>query len=472
MANKEIYNELRPLFYPKSIAVIGASEKPGSLGRAIMSNLLSIGYRGKIYPVNIKGEKCFGLPMYKSILDVDGPIDLAVIVVPASVVPNVMTECAKKGVKTAIIISAGFSEIGESGRVLEEKVYKIAKEGHIRVLGPNCLGIYNPRSKVDLIFNPPDRQQKPGPGEIAFLSQSGAFGAAILDFMAEEEIGISSFVSYGNAMDITESALLQYFSEDPETSVITMYIEGVKNGRTFSNVAKEVVVKKPIVVLKAGRTEAGAKAAKSHTGSLAGSDIVYDGVFRQLGIIRASSMFDLFTKAKALAYQPPAKGDRIAIVTNGGGVGVMAADAIELENMKVASLNESTIRKLKEVLPPHASPYNPVDIIGDADYMRYKNATEIVLKDSNVDALIILIIPQSPALDHSKLVEHLVNVIKSQDKPVTIAIPGGKISRKLSLEFEKHKIPTYKTPEDAVMAMKALVIYGQYLQRRTAREKQ
>ncbi|MGQ4832311.1 MAG: acetate--CoA ligase family protein [Candidatus Asgardarchaeia archaeon] len=470
MTKKSIYSKLYPLFYPKSIAVIGASEKPGSLGRAIMRNLLNIKFPGKIYPINIKGEKCFGLPMYRSILDVKDTIDLAVILVPASVVPKIMEDCSKKGVKTAIIISAGFSEVGEDGKKLEEEVHRIAQKGNVRVLGPNCLGIYNPRSKVDLIFNPPDRQQKPGPGDIAFLSQSGAFGAAILDFMAEEEIGISSFVSYGNAMDITESTLLQYFSEDPETSVITMYIEGIKNGRIFSEVAREVVTKKPIVVLKAGRTEAGAKAAKSHTGSLAGSDTIYDGVFRQLGIIRANSMLDLFTKAKALAYQPPAKGNRIAIVTNGGGVGVMAADAIELEGMQVASLTDSTINQLKNVLPPHASPYNPIDIIGDADYLRYKNATEIALRDPNVDALIILIIPQSPALDHKKLVEELVSVIKSQRKPVTVAIPGGKISKILSLEFEKHRIPTYKTPEDAVMAMKALVTYGTYLQKRQQHE--
>ena len=460
-----VYDELKPLFSPKTIAVIGASEKEGSLGRAIMNNLLSIKFPGKIYPINIKGDTCFGLKMYRSVLDVDGKIDLAIIIIPARAVPTVLEECVKKGVKSAIIISAGFSEAGEEGKKLEEKVLSIAREGNIRVLGPNCLGIYNPRSKIDLIFNPPDRQQKPGPGKIAFLSQSGAFGAAILDFMAEENIGISSFVSYGNAMDITESTLLEYFAEDPETSVITMYIEGVKDGRAFVEVAKRVVPKKPIIVLKAGRTEAGARAAKSHTGSLAGADAVYDAAFRQLGIIRAISMDDLFIKAKALSLQPPAKGDRIAIVTNGGGVGVMASDAIELEGMKVAELSSETIKKLKEVLPPHASPYNPIDILGDADYIRYSNATKLALSDPNVDGVIVLIIPQSPALEHQKLVESLVDIIKSQEKPVTIAIPGGDISKRVSEEFEKHEIPTYKTPEDAVMAMKALVLYGYALKK-------
>ena len=456
---------LYTLFYPKSIAIVGASEKKGSLGRAIMENLLRIGYSGKIYPINIRGDLCFNLKVYRSVLDVKDEIDLVVIIVPAKIVPNIMEDCGKKGIKSAIIISAGFSETGGEGKKLEEHVLRISKKYGIRVLGPNCLGIYNPRGKIDLIFNPPDRQDKPKAGEIALLSQSGAFGATFLDFMAEEGIGISSFVSYGNAMDITESNLLQYFACDPDTSVIAMYIEGVKDGRTFANTAKKIVPMKPIIVLKSGRTNSGAKATVSHTGSLAGSDQIYNAVFKQVGILRADTMSELFVKAKALAFLNPTKDDNIGIVTNGGGAGVLTADFIETEGMKVVELREETKKRLEIALPPQASTRNPVDILGDAPAKRYIDATAIALSDERVSGLIIIIIPQSPALDYESLVKGLAHIINAQDKPVVVAIPGGSIAKKLGRAFEKFRVPAYRTPEDAVLAMRALVDYEKVLKK-------
>lgn len=456
---------LRNLFYPKSVAIIGASEKKGSLGRAIMENLLKIGFPGKIYPVNIRGNSCFGLMVYKSVLEIKDSVDLAVIVVPAKVVPRVVEECGKKGIKSVIVISAGFSETGEEGKKLEKNLLRIIKKYEIRILGPNCLGVYNPKGRIDLIFNPPDRQDKPRAGDIALLSQSGAFGATFLDFMAEEDIGISSFVSYGNAMDITESDLLEYFAEDPDTNVIAMYIEGVKNGRIFASSAEKVIPKKPIIVLKTGRTASGARAASSHTGSLAGSDQIYSAVFKQYGILRAETINELFVKAKALAFLNPARGNRIGIVTNGGGAGVLTSDFVELKNLKVAGLEEETIKRLETVLPPQATTHNPVDILGDAPSKRYVDATESVLNDKNVDGLIIIIVPQSPALEYKELVRGLVHIINAQDKPVVIAIPGGRVAKKLAREFERYRIPAYRTPEDAVLAMTALVEYGKILRK-------
>jgi len=447
------------LFNPSSVAVIGASEKQGSLGRAIMENLLAK-YKGKIYAVNIRGDTVFGLPVYRSILDVPDNVDLAVIIIPAKFVPDVVDQCGKKGVKATVIISAGFKEIGESGAKLEEKTVEIARKYGIRILGPNCLGIYNTSSGLDLIFNPNDRQDKPPAGNVAFLSQSGALGAACLDYFANNQIGLSSFVSYGNAADIDESELVEYFGYDEKTKVISMYVEGLKDGRKFVNIAKKITSRKPIVILKAGKTQAGSRAAKSHTGALSGDIALYNAAFKQIGIIQAASMEDLFVKIKALSMQRPAKGNRVCILTNGGGAGVLATDATEHNGLVLASLQDETISQLKSVLPESASPYNPVDILGDAPTERYTNAFDILKKDPGIDAIVVIILPQSPAVKHDELVDELSKRISQCEKPVTVAVPGGRIAQYLIKRFVESKIPAFSSPEDAVLGIQALVEFG------------
>ncbi len=457
-------HELDYFFYPKSIAVIGGSERPGTIGRALMENLLKGKYKGKVYPVNIKGGTVFGLKVYKSIREIDDEIDLAIFAIPAKVIPQVMEECGSKGVKAALIISAGFSETGEEGRRLEAKVVEIARRYGIRIIGPNCLGIYNAENGLDTIFNPSDRQDKPKMGSIAFLSQSGALGAAILDWAAMEDIGMSKFISYGNAADVDESDLIEYLGQDEKTKVIALYIEGAKNGRKFLEACSKVSKLKPIVALKAGKTERGVMAVSSHTGSLAGSYQIYSAVFKQTGVIKAESLRELFAKAKALALQKPAKGRSIAIVTNGGGAGVLATDASESMGLKLATLSKDTVEKLREKLPQMASTRNPVDILGDAPASRYKHAIEIVLEDPSVHGLIVIMLFQSPALDAEEMVEVFKRISKKSEKPIIGCAPGGRYAEKYAREIEATTgVPVYKTPLEAVYAMHALVERGELL---------
>ncbi|WP_461863688.1 acetate--CoA ligase family protein, partial [Thermococcus sp.] len=310
------------LFYPQSVAVIGASNKPGKIGNSIMRSVTRQ-FSGEVYPVNIKGEDIEvngrSFKSYRSILEIPGEVDVAVIAVPARFVPDVIDECGQKGVKAAVVISAGFKEAGNAE--LEEELVRRARKWGIRLVGPNCLGVTNIENGFDCNFNPPERQARPKFGGIAFMSQSGAFGAAILDWAARHEIGMSKFISLGNMADLDESDFMGYLKEDPKTNVITAYLEGVKDGRKFFRTARETTLSKPVVVLKAGRTEAGAKAAASHTGSLAGSYRIYEAAFEQTGVLSAKSMRQLFNYAKALAMQKPAEGRRVAVVTNGGGAG-------------------------------------------------------------------------------------------------------------------------------------------------------
>ncbi|MCD6157047.1 MAG: CoA-binding protein [Euryarchaeota archaeon] len=456
---------LDPIFYPKSVAVIGASDVPGKVGTAIVVNLRDLWSGDRIYPINPRKPEILGIKAYKSVKDVPDEIDLAVIAVPARIVPHVVKECAEKGVKGVIIISAGFSETGEEGAKLEEEIRKIANDSGIPVIGPNCLGVYNSENKLATIFNPPDRQGFPKRGSIAFLSQSGAFGAAVLDWLAENRIGMSKFVSYGNKSNVYEEDFLEYLAEDSATRVITMYIEGVSHGKRFLEVAKRVSMKKPIVVLKSGRSSRGARAASLHTGSLAGSDEVYDGAFKQAGIIRAYSMEQLFNYAKMLSMQPLARGDRVAIVTNGGGAGVMATDAVEVNGLKMAEFTDETKKKFREaiekgVFSEHMSYANPVDILGDAPPERYEVAMRYVLEDENVDALIVIIIAQSPAI-REDIVEK-ISSMKVFGKPIAVVIPGGSFAKRIARKLEENEIPTYETPEDAVDAMAALIRYSKF----------
>ncbi len=455
------------LFYPKSVAVIGASHVPGKVGNAIMRSI-TLRFNGKVYAVNVKGGEIEvngkKFKVYRSIKDVPDEIDVAVIAVPAKFVPDVIDECGEKGVKGAIVISAGFKEAGRAD--LEEELVRRAKKWGIRLVGPNCLGVTNLENGFDCNFNPPERQARPPFGKVAFMSQSGAFGAAILDWAAREKIGMSKFISLGNMADLDESDFMAYLGEDPKTGVITGYLEGVKNGRKFLETARSVTLKKPVVILKSGRTEAGAKAAASHTGSLAGSYAIYRAAFEQSGVLEAKTMRQLFNYAKALALQQPAGSNRVAIVTNGGGAGVMMSDGLLERGLKLAELSEETLEKFKRdieagKLPAHMAYKNPIDVIGDAPSSRYEIAMRYALEDENVDVLVVIALFQSPALDEGII--DAMEKMKAYGKPIVFIAPGGDYPHKMARNIEMKGIPVYETTEDAVDAVYALVKYGEWL---------
>lgn len=456
--NIQMSKDLDKLFNPDSVAVIGASHTKGKVGHDVLMNLIRFGYKGKIYAINPKPEEIMGLTPYPSVLRIDGKIDLAVFAIPAPLVPNSLSECGQKGVKAAIIISAGFKECGPEGAKLEREVAAIAKEFNIRILGPNCLGLINTASALNASF----AAEMPLSGDIAFFSQSGALCTAILDWAVKEKIGFSKFASLGNKVDISESTLLKALGDDPDTKVILGYIEDVKDGREFMRVAREVTAKKPVIICKSGGTQAGARAASSHTGSLAGSEAAFNAAFKQTGIIRAYSIEALFDYALAFSYQGLPSGERLAIITNAGGPGIIAADAVERsQDAKVASFNKETIDYLRKSLPVGAAVYNPVDVIGDADDERYRRALEGVLKDSNVDGALVILTPQtmSKIEETASCVAGLRN-----EKPIFSSFMGGKLVEPGLRILHDNKIPNYPFPERAVSAFDAMVKFKKYLE--------
>ena len=433
-------NGLERLFNPRSIAVIGASAKKGKIGHDVLFNLKEYGYKGKVYPINPKDTEVMGEKCYPSVLDVKEDIDLAVFAIPAAGVIEVMKECGKKGIKAAIVITAGFKETGPEGRKLELELAAVAKEHGVRVLGPNCLGFISSAARLNASF----AAISPLPGDIAFFSQSGALCTAILDWAVKEKIGFSKFISIGNKADISETDLLKALGEDPETKVILGYIEDVKDGKEFMRVAREVTAKKPVIICKAGGSKAGAKAASSHTGSLAGSEAAFDAAFAQTGIIRAAKIEDLFDYAVAFSYQKLPQGPNLAIITNAGGPGIIAVDAVERSQFaKVAPLSKETVDYLRGALPKTAALNNPVDVIGDADDQRYKIAVSALLKDPNVNGLIVILTPQS----NSKIKETADVLVAAKDsKPIFSSFIGGRMVEKCTNILHYNKITNFLFP--------------------------
>ncbi len=451
---------LEKFFSPQSIAVVGASRKPGKVGYAILQNLKN-SFKGRLYPINPNATEILGLKAYPSLKEVKDKIDLAVIAVKAPLVEEILRECGKKGIKGVIIISAGFKEIGNAEG--EERIKKIAKKYNIRVLGPNCIGIYDSYSGVDTLFSDPKKIKKPEKGYVGFISQSGALGLALLDKYAETGLGISKFVSLGNKADLSETDFLKVFGKDPSVRVVSMYIESVSNGKEFMKVAKEVAKSKPIIALKAGRTEKGKRAVSSHTGAMAGSYEVYKAAFKQSGIIEANDLEELMDFTKALAVQPAMKGNKIAIVTNGGGFGIIACDQAEIEGLEMAELSKETAKKLKEILPSHASVNNPVDLTGDANSERYEQALKIVFNDPNVHGVCVICLMQLAPLD-----ERIVEVLeecKIFGKPFTACIGGSAYSIEIAKRLQRKGIPVYPTPHRAVKALRVLYEYGNVLKK-------
>ena len=454
-------HNLDPFFNPKSVAVIGASRDQQKLGHVILENL-KISFKGQLYPINPNAEEILGLKAYQSVLDVKEPIDHAVIVVPAEVVNKTISECIKKKIKVASVISSGFSEIGN--KKLEEEL-KIISKGRIRVLGPNCMAVY--KKDLDMIFHPRTRLKRPPEGFIAFISQSGAFGSILLDSLAYDGVGVSTFISLGNKVDVDETELIDYLEEDTATRCIGMYVETVSRGEEFIKTAKRVAAKKPIVVFKAGKTDRGREAVVSHTGSLAGPAEIYSAAFKQAGIIEARNSEELFDLTKALANLPVMKDNKVCIVTDGGGFGIVATDAAIMNGLDMNSLSPETTRQLKAFLPPYASINNPIDLTGDATVERYRKTLETVLKDKNVSGVVVIVLMQIPTLT-DEIVDVLRDV-KVFGKPLTVCSAGSQFVLDKNRKLESYGIPTYPTPERAVRALAALYEYGKIKRKLTTK---
>jgi acetyl coenzyme A synthetase (ADP forming)-like protein len=446
-------SSLDKFFIPKSVAVVGASRTPGKLGYTILENL-KYSFKGIIYPINPNAEKILDITCYPSLLSIEEPVDQAIIVVPAEMVKNVIEEGIKKKISAFTIISSGFSEIGQKERELE--LEKLCKTKKIRIIGPNCVGIY--KKDLDMLFFPKKRLKRPADGFISFITQSGAFGSILLDIVANEGLGISKFISIGNKVDVDEIELINYLEKDLSTRCIAMYIESVSDGTEFIKTAQRVTKIKPIVCFKAGKTEKGTEAVASHTGSMAGSAQVYSSAFKQAGVIEAMTSDEIFDFAKALANQPILKSKRIAVVTDGGGFGIVAADTAVGLGMELPELSSDTIRNLKAFLPPYASVKNPIDITGDATVERYQKTLEAVLKDKNIDGVVCVALMQLPTLDDT-----IVDVIKDckfYGKPITVCSAGSDFVLERNRKLEMYGIPVYPTPERAVKAMSVLYDYG------------
>lgn len=444
-------------FGPESVAVIGASRDRKKIGYCVLKEMRKR-YKGRLYPVNPNAESILGLKCYPSVKDIRG-VDLAVITLPCKAVPGVLRECVEKGVEAVVIITSGYSETGEAGRRREEELRRIIRGSKTRIIGVNCLGIYDAYSGVDMLFLPESKLKRPGKGGISFITQSGAFGSTILDLISFEGIGISKFVSYGNQTDVKENELLEYLDKDRKTRVIVAYIEGVSDGRRFMEVAGKAVKSTPIVVFKAGKTEMGSRAASSHTGSLAGAYRIYDAAFRQAGVLEAVSVEEMFDLAKVLEFLTPPKGDRIAVVTNGGGFGVIISDSVIGNGMRLAGFTENSRRELRGVLPDYANIHNPLDLIGDADKGRYEKALDILIRDPNVDGIIVIPLLQTVSLEPG-VIDVIAEVRRKTKKPIIACATGGSYTRRHLARLERRGVPAYISPERAASAMKALVCYG------------
>ena len=438
------------------MAVIGASRDPDKLGYAVLNNLVEGGYvhNGKVYPINPKADEILGYPTYASVLDVPDPIDLAVIVIPYPYVPDALRICGQKNIPAAIVISAGFREAGMEGLERERELVSIAEECQIRLIGPNCLGVIDTITPMNASFS----AGTPPSGPMAFMSQSGALGTAILDWAQAGRLGLAKFVSLGNKADVSEVDLMEAWVDDPATNVIMMYTEGLPNGQEFIRVAREVTRKKPVVAIKSGVTQSGSRAVSSHTGSLAGSEQAYEAAFRQGGVLRADSMQGLFDIALALGYQPLLKGNRIGIVTNAGGPGILATDALERAGMSLSRFELETRQAMEEFLPGAASAANPVDVLGDARADRYCFALEKVAADPNVDGLLVVLTPQAMT-EVEETARAVGELSQTVDKPILACFMGeASIVEGIDI-LTQFGVPNYGFPERAARAFKAMFRY-------------
>jgi len=454
---------LDAIFKPRSIAVVGTSRKDGTIGRQILHNIVAYGFNGPVYPVNPNAEYVNSIKCYPNVSSIPDQVDLAVIVVPKEVVMPVVEECGEKGVKGVVVISAGFKEIGETGVKLEKELVDLIKKCGMRLVGPNCMGVINTAKdiRMDATFG----STLPLDGHVGFMSQSGALGNIILEYADELKIGFSKFISMGNKADVSGNDMLMDLEGDKNTHIILMYLESFGNPRKFTKIARRLTKKKPVIAVKAGRTLAGARAASSHTGALAGLDVAVDALFDQCGVLRATSIEELFDYAVAFSNQPLPKGKKVAIVTNAGGPGIIATDACVSLGLDLSTFDKETYNMLEEILPEEASTQNPVDILGDGGPERYEKSLDVVLKDKNVDAVITIFVPplMSRALDVALAISR---VSANYDKPVLGCFMGREEVLTSIQELEKNNIPAYLFPESAAKSIAGMYKYNQLRGRR------
>jgi acyl-CoA synthetase (NDP forming) len=477
---EEALQKMDAFFNPRSVAIVGATKKVDKAGHVIFKNFSTNKmrgvFKGELYPVNPNEDSILGFKCYSSLTHIPDEVDLIVIIVPANVVPSIMEEAVTKKVKAAIIISAGFKEVGNTE--LEEQVVAIAKKGGIRVLGPNCLGVYYSKTGIDSLFLPETKTlttgeevvatPRPMPGNIAMITQSGAFGCAALDYLTGRQMGVSKFVSFGNKCDVNETDILHYLLHDKETKVTLAYLEDIKDGREFLKVVKKVTLKKPVVVIKSGKSAAGARAAASHTGAIAGSDKIYDAAFEQSGVIRARDMEEFFDIGKALAMQPPALDKNVGILTDAGGPGVMTVDECELLGLTVNRFDEETLQKFQElkdknVILKIAATSNPVDLTGSVTDDMFEISADIMFQDPQIYGIILLGLHHMPGLKE-KYIDGIVKIASKYTKPIVMCDIGEtEMALYTRSRFDRLCVPSFTSPEDAARAMKALVTYGSYL---------
>lgn len=447
--------DLNKMFKPESVAVIGASNQPGKVGYIIVDNLINDGFEGKIYPVNPKGGEILGKQAYASIKDIPEKVDLVIITIPSVFVNETVKDCGEAGVENMVVITAGFKEIGGEGVKLEEELTALGEKYNINIIGPNSLGITDSHTPLNGSFS----QMMPPKGNIAFISQSGAMMVAIIDWSVTSGIGFSKVISLGNKAGVNEIELLQYLAEDDETNVIICYLESISDDDDFVRTMRETAVKKPIIVLKSGSSSAGAEAASSHTGALAGSDLAFDTAFKQSGIMRVETMAELFDLGLAFSKAPLPEGSNVAIITNAGGGGVLTVDAMEKAGLDLVKFDEETTAKLKGCIPEEGSANNPIDVLGDAPVQRYQESLDIVLHDELVDSLIVMVCPTASA-DPDGIAQAILNGRKESEKPIIVVNMGGPSFEDANELLRENGIPTYVFPETAVQALSAMTKFA------------
>lgn len=446
---------LETFFHAQSIAVIGASRNPSKIGHVILDSLKHK-YRGKLFPINPNTESILGIECYPSVHDVNEPIDLAVISVPVDLALRVINDCAKKGIKHLIMVTAGFAEIGNTKA--EHDILNVLRKNNMRLIGGNCLGVLDTTSNIDTLFLPISRLKRPKAGGISFICQSGAVGSTVLDLMADQSIGFAKFISYGNALDINETDLLEYLGEDKETKVICMYVEGIKDGRRFMDVAKKVTTKKPVIFIKGGITEKGAKAALSHTASLAGAPEVYKGALKQCNVIQTESLEDMFNFANLLDFAPKPKGRRVQVITNGGGFGILCVDQLNKHALEVEDLPNEIKKKFVNVFPKDYIVSNPLDLTGAATTEQYKISIDACLRNPKIDIVLVVLLLHTPLITPD-IVPYMIKTKKASKKPLAIISTGGNFIEIHKRHLEEGGVPCFTFPLSAVTAIKALCDY-------------
>ena len=449
---------MKTLFNPKSIAIIGVSGNPRKFGYVILKNIVEFNYKGKIYPISLKYKNLFGHRCYSSVLVIKEKIDVAVVVVGIHISNKVIEECVKKQISYVIVITSGYKEIGGIGIKRQEELKNIIKNSKTRILGPNCIGIFDNYGKIDTLFLPKYKIQKPQTGGISIISQSGAVGLSLIDVAANRNINIARFASFGNDIDIGAVDILKYFSSDPKTKIIIMYIEAIKNGRQLYELIKKNNGKKPIIIFKSGKSQKGKTAAASHTGNIAGSYNIFSSAMRQAGALEAKTLDQLFDFAIMTEQYKNTKSKikKIAIITDGGGFGVIAADAAIRAGFELPRFNKKTIEEIKKAIPDYATINNPLDLIGDADTNRYASSLYNVIEDENIDAIIIILLLQISSLG-ADIIDIIADAKRKTKKPICVVASGSSYSQLLIKTLKQERIPVFNTPNRAVNALKCLL---------------